>query len=65
MASRLRRRKRSPWGLTLVLLLVLIALIYATARVYFRPPDQKAPEEPAMVQKVDTPVSNEIGRAHV
>ncbi len=59
MASRLRRRKRSPWGLTLVLLLVLIALIYATARVYFRPPDQKTPEEPAMVQKVDAPVSNE------
>lgn len=42
MPSRLRRRKRKPWGLTLVLLLVLIALTYATVRVYLRAPEQTA-----------------------
>ena len=54
MASRLRRRKRSPWGLTLVLLLVLLALIYATVRVYFRAPEQKA-DIPTITQPVYTP----------
>lgn len=55
MPSRLRRRKRKPWGVTLVLFLVLIALIYATARVYFRAPDQRA-DAPVMVQRTENPV---------
>ena len=58
MPSRLRRRKRSPWGLTLLLLLILIALIYAVVRVYFRAPDQRA-DVPAMVQRVDNPSASQ------
>ncbi|MCI8328043.1 MAG: LCP family protein [Oscillibacter sp.] len=58
MASRLRRRKRSPWGVTLLLLLVLIALTYATVRVYFRPPEVKT-DEPVMSQRTDTSVPTE------
>ncbi len=54
MPSRLRRRKRSPWGITLLLLLILIALTYATIRVYFRAPDQKT-DDPVMIQQVDNP----------
>lgn len=54
MPSRLRRRKRSPWGLTLLLLLILIGLCYAVIRVYFRAPDQRT-DESAMIQKVDNP----------
>ena len=54
MPSRLRRRKRKPWVVTLLLFLVLIALCYATARVYFRAPEQKT-DETAMVQRTDTP----------
>ena len=54
MASRLRRRKRSPWGLTLLLLFILIALTYAVVRVYFRAPDQRA-DDPVMIQRVDNP----------
>lgn len=57
MASRLRRRKRGPsWGLTLLLLFILIGLCCAVFRVYFRAPEQKtAGDDPVMVQKVSGP----------
>ena len=54
MASRLRRRKRSPWLVTLLLLFILIGLCYAVVRVYFRAPDQKAGDS-VMIQRVNTP----------
>ena len=54
MASRLRRRKRSPWLFTLLLLFILIGLCYAVVRVYFRAPDQKAGDS-VMIQRVNTP----------
>lgn len=60
MPSRLRRRKRrkrSPWGVTLLLFLILIALTYATARVYFRAPDQKT-DDSVMVQRVENPAAS-------
>ena len=59
MASRLRRRKRSPWGFTLLLLLILIGLCYAVVRVYFRAPDQKTAEDPVMIQRVNGPIPSE------
>ena len=58
MASRLRRRKRSPWLVTLLLLFVLIGLCYAVVRVYFRAPDQKAGDS-VMIQRVNTPAVSE------
>ena len=58
MASRLRRRKRSPWAVTLLLLLILIGLSYAVVRVYFRAPDQKA-DDSVMIQRVNGPVISE------
>lgn len=54
MASRLRRRKRSPWAVTLLLLFILIGLMYAVVRVYFRAPDQKAGDS-VMIQRVNAP----------
>lgn len=54
MASRLRRKKRSPWGLPLLLLFILIGLCYAVLRVYFRAPDQKA-VDPVLVQQTGHP----------
>lgn len=54
MASRLRRKQRSPWGLTLLLLFILIGLCYAVFRVYFRAPEQKA-DDTIMVQQVNHP----------
>jgi len=54
MASRLRRRKRSPWGVTLLLLFILIGLCYAVVRVYFRAPEQKT-DDSVMVQQVNGP----------
>ena len=60
MASRLRRRKRSPWLVTLLLLFILIGLCYAVVRVYFRAPDQKAGDS-VMIQRVNTPaVSDDL-----
>lgn len=59
MASRLRRRKRSPWAVTLLLLLVLIALCYAVVRVYFRAPDQKPADDSVMIQRVNGPAVSE------
>ena len=58
MASRLRRRKRSPWLMTLLLLFILIGLCYAVVRVYFRAPDQKAGDS-VMIQRVNTPAVSE------
>lgn len=58
MASRLRRRKRSPWLVTLLLLFILIGLCYAVVRVYFRAPDQKAGDS-VMIQRVNTPAVSE------
>lgn len=58
MASRLRRRKRSPWLVTLLLLFILIGLCYAVVRVYFRAPDQKAGDV-TMIQRVNTPAVSE------
>lgn len=54
MASRLRKKKRSPWALTLVLLLILLGLCYAVFRVYFRAPEQKT-DDPIMIQKAYSP----------
>lgn len=54
MASRLRRKERSPWRLTLLLLFILIGLCYAVFRVYFSAPEQKT-EDPVMVQQVNHP----------
>ncbi len=54
MASRLRRRRRSPWAVTLLLLLILISLCYAVVRVYFRAPDQKDGDS-VMIQRVNGP----------
>ena len=54
MASRHRRRKRSPWAVTLLLLFILIGLCYAVVRVYFRAPDQKTGDS-VMIQRVNTP----------
>ena len=54
MASRLRRRKRSPWLVTLLLLFILIGLCYAVVRVYFRAMYQKAGDS-VMIQRVNTP----------
>ncbi|MCI9331601.1 MAG: LCP family protein [Oscillibacter sp.] len=54
MASRLRRRKRSPWAVTLLLLFILIGLCYAVVRVYFRAPDQKTGDS-VMIQRVNGP----------
>ena len=59
MASRLRRRKRSPWAVTLLLLFILIGLIYAVVRVYFRAPDQKTADSSVMIQRVNGPVISE------
>ena len=59
MASRLRRKKRSPWTLTLVLLLILIGLCCAVVRVYFRAPDQKGEDDPVMIQKVSGPAASD------
>ena len=60
MSSRLRRRKRSHWGVTLLLLLILIALSYAVVRVYFRAPEQKTDaEDPVMIQRVSGPAVTE------
>ena len=69
MASRLRRRKRSPWLFTLLLLFILIGLCYAVVRVYFRAPDQKAGDS-VMIQRVNTPsvsedLSNEEAQARL
>ena len=58
MASRHRRRKRSPWAVTLLLLFILIGLCYAVVRVYFRAPDQKAGDS-VMIQRVNTPAISE------
>ncbi len=58
MASRLRRRKRSPWLVTLLLLFILIGLCYAVVRVYFRAPDQKTGDV-TMIQRVNTPAVSE------
>ncbi len=58
MASRLRRRKRSPWLMTLLLLFILIGLCYAVVRVYFRAPDQKAGDS-VMIQRVNPPAVSE------
>ncbi len=57
MASRLRRRKSSPWLITLLLLFILIGLCYAVIRVYFRAPDQK--DDSVMIQRVNGPVISE------
>lgn len=58
MASRIRRRERSPWRLTLLLLFILIGLCCAVFRVYFRAPEQKtAGDDPVMVQKASGPSS--------
>jgi len=54
MASRLRRRRRSHWGLTLLLLFILIGLCYAVVRVYFRAPDQKTDDD-LMIQQTSGP----------
>lgn len=54
MASRLRRKQRSPWLVTLLLLFILIGLCYAVVRVYFRAPEQKAGDS-VMIQRVNTP----------
>ena len=62
MASRLRRRKRSPWLMTLLLLFILIGLCYAVVRVYFRAPDQKAGDS-VMIQRVNTPAVSEGKRS--
>nr|WP_325211755.1 LCP family protein [uncultured Oscillibacter sp.] len=59
MASRLRRRKRSPWLVTLLLLFILIGLCYAVVRVYFRAPDQKTADDSVMIQRVNGPVISE------
>ena len=59
MASRLRRRKRSPWAVTLLLLFILIGLIYAVVRAYFRAPDQKTADSSVMIQRVNGPVISE------
>lgn len=56
MASRLRRRKSSPWLVTLLLLFILIGLCYAVIRVYFRAPDQKPADDSVMIQRVSGPV---------
>lgn len=58
MASRLRRKKRSPWAVTLLLLFILIGLCYAVVRVYFRAPDQ-ADGAPVMIQRVNGPALSE------
>ena len=58
MASRLRRRKRSPWLVTLLLLFILLGLCYAVVRVYFRAPDQKTGDI-TMIQRVNTPAVSE------
>lgn len=58
MASRLRRRRRSPWAVTLLLLFILIGLCYAVVRVYFRAPEQKT-DDSVMIQRVDNPVISE------
>ena len=58
MASRLRRKQRSPWLVTLLLLFILIGLCYAVVRVYFRAPDQKAGDS-VMIQRVNTPAISE------
>lgn len=58
MASRLRRKKRSPWAVTLLLLFILIGLCYAVVRVYFRAPDQKTGDS-VMIQRVSNPVVNQ------
>jgi len=58
MASRLRRRKRSPWGITLLLLFILIGLCCAVSRVYFRAPDQKT-DDTAMIQQVSGPAASD------
>lgn len=58
MASRLRRKQRSPWLVTLLLLFILIGLCYAVVRVYFRAPDQKAGDS-VMIQRVNTPSISE------
>lgn len=55
MASRLRRKERSPWGLTLLLLFILIGLCYAVFRVYFSAPEQKTEDDPVMVQQGSHP----------
>ena len=59
MASRLRRRKSSPWLVTLLLLFILIGLCYAVIRVYFRAPDQKPADDSVMIQRVSGPVLSE------
>ena len=60
MASRLRRKERSPWLVTLLLLFILIGLCYAVVRVYFRAPEQKAGDS-VMIQRVNTPaVSDDL-----
>lgn len=58
MASRLRRKKRGPWVVTLLLLFILIGLTYAVVRVYFRAPDQKT-DDAVMIQRVNSPVISE------
>lgn len=58
MASRLRRKKSSPWVVTLLLLFILIGLCYAVVRVYFRAPEQKAGDS-VMIQRVHTPAISE------
>ena len=59
MASRLRRKQRSPWLVTLLLLFILIGLCYAVVRVYFRAPDQKGEDDPVMIQKVSGPAASD------
>jgi len=60
MASRLRRRKRSHWGFTLLLLFILIGLCAAVVRVYFRAPEQKTDDD-LMIQQVSGPaVSDDL-----
>ena len=60
MASRLRRKERSPWLVTLLLLFILIGLCYAVVRVYFRAPEQKAGDS-VMIQRVNPPaVSDDL-----
>ena len=58
MASRLRRRKRSPWAVTLLLLFILIGLCCAVIRVYFRAPEQKSGDA-VLIQRVNSPVTDQ------
>lgn len=53
--SRVRRRRRRKtsrhWGRTLLLVFILLSALYATLRVFLRPPDQKTEELDAVQQQ--------------